>query len=382
MFSTAIGAMALGSRRLWSAEETFPKTRAVLRGGMQRGLHIGAQVHVARDGRTAADIALGEARPGVAMRPDSLMTWFSMTKPVTSMCIGQCWERGKVQLDDPVAKYVPEFGKHGKERVTIRHVLTHTSGFPKADDGARSKKTWEEVTALICDARLEEGWEVGRHALYHPSAGMHMLGEIVQRVSGKPFSTYVREEIFIPLGMRDSWVGMPAEVRAGYGDRIGMMMDTDGEKPVETSVHREIGWERWATLCIPGGNGHGPMKELTRFYEAMLGRGAREGKRVLAEKTVDEFTKVHRPSAPTFRGKNAQPPWGLGISRLRGIGGAHAAEGTFGHGGSASSISFCDPVNRVVAAVVCNGRCKPPEHAARMREIATAIYADLGLAKT
>jgi CubicO group peptidase (beta-lactamase class C family) len=382
VFSTAVGlAAAVAPRRVWAASAAaLPKTEAVLRRGMERGWHIGAQIYVARDGKTVADLALGEAKPGVPMTPDTLMTWYSSTKPLTSLCVGQCWERGQLQLDDPVAKHVPEFARHGKERVTIRHVLTHTSGFPNADLAVRFKRPWAETIAAICDAKLEEGWEVGRHARYHPTSGMYMLGEIVARVSGLPFARYIRRELFEPAGMRDCWVGMPAEVYRKYGDRMGTMMNTDAGPPVPAEHYAGIGQDGWATQCVPGGNGHGPMRELARFYELLRRGGELDGKRVLAAKTVAEFTRVHRPDAPNFRGKGAAAAWGLGISRQRAVGGVHCSAQTFGHGGSLSSLAFCDPEKRVVAAFVCNGRPKQADHAARVREITAAIYEDLGLA--
>lgn len=378
------GVVALTPRRIWAqAGEALPQTRAVLQRGMERGLHLGAQLYVSRAGRTMADFGVGQAKPGVPMTADTLMTWYSSTKPLTSMCVGQCWERGQLQLDDPVAKHVPEFARHGKEKITIRQVLTHTSGFPNADLAVRFRRPWAEVIAAICDAKLEDGWEIGRHAQYHPTAGMQMLGEIVARVSGRPFERYIRTQLFEPLGMKDSWVGMPAEVYRKYGDRMGTMMNTDGAQPVPAEHYSAIGQNGWATICVPGGNGHGPMRELARFYEMMLGGGELNGRRVLAAKTVAEFTRVQRAEAPNYKGKAGAlaPAWGLGISRQRAVGGPHCSPATFGHGGSLSSLAFCDPEHRLVAAFVCNGRPKQADHATRMREIAAAVYADLGLAR-
>ncbi len=379
--STVGAALVAGPRRGWAAVEPLPKTRAILLEGMRQGLHLGGQIYVSRDGRTVADFGVGEAKPGVAMTADSLMTWYSSTKPLTSLCVGQCWERGKLQLDDPVAKHVPEFAQHGKDKVTIRHVLTHTSGFPNADLAARFRRPWAEVVAAICASKLEEGWEVGKHAMYHATSGMQILGEIVARVSGMPFDRYIRTQLFEPLGMKDSWVGMPADVYRKYGDRLGTMMNTDGAKPVPAEHYNEIGEQGWATICVPGGNGHGPMRELARFYEAMLGQGEWQGKRVARKETVAEFTRVHRPAAPNYKGKagTTAPAWGLGFSRQRAVGGAHCSDQTFGHGGSLSSLAFCDPQKRVVAAFVCNGRPKQADHAARVRAITAAIYEDLGL---
>src|SRR5207237_9637854 len=131
----------------------------------------------------------------------------------------------KLELDDPVARHIPEFGKNGKDKVTIRHVLTHTGGFPHADAGVALDHPFDEVIKAICDAKLEEGWVPGQKAQYHPTSGWYILGELVQRVDHRPFYRYVREEIFEALKLMDCWVGMPAEKFRAYGDRIGVMMN-------------------------------------------------------------------------------------------------------------------------------------------------------------
>ena len=99
----------------------LPKSRAVLERGIDEGLHPGAQLYVSRRGEPVAELALGEARPGVAMRPDTLVLWLSSTKPVAAVAIGQLWERGLLRLDDPIALHEPEFAQGGKDGITIRH---------------------------------------------------------------------------------------------------------------------------------------------------------------------------------------------------------------------------------------------------------------------
>ncbi|MDQ1510718.1 MAG: hypothetical protein QOG50_2562, partial [Actinomycetota bacterium] len=105
----------------------------VLEQGIAQGSHIGAQLYVSHRGAVVADLALGRARSDVAMRTDSMMTWFSMTKAVTAVAVAQQWERGALDPDDAVIRHLPEFGAAGKERITIRHLLTHTAGLANAD---------------------------------------------------------------------------------------------------------------------------------------------------------------------------------------------------------------------------------------------------------
>src|SRR5258708_6585920 len=93
----------------------LPRTLAVLRKGLEAGLHIGAQGTILQHGKTVSEFALGESRPGVAMSDDTLMLWFSACKPVGGVAIAQLLERRLVDLDDPVAHIIPEFGVKGKE---------------------------------------------------------------------------------------------------------------------------------------------------------------------------------------------------------------------------------------------------------------------------
>jgi CubicO group peptidase (beta-lactamase class C family) len=156
------------------------KASTVIEAGIKARLHLGAQLYVSRDGNTVGDLAFGEAREGVAMRPDTLMLWMSSIKPVTAVAVAQMWERGKLDLDDPVARHIPEFAAKGKERVTIRHVLTHTGGFPGAVL-QWSADPWEKTIAELCAAPLEPGWVPGERMGYHVASGWYTLAEIVRR---------------------------------------------------------------------------------------------------------------------------------------------------------------------------------------------------------
>src|SRR5262249_8862710 len=157
-----------------------------------------------------ASIAVGEARPGVAMRPESLVLWLSSTKPVAAVAIAQLWERGLLDLDDPIARHVPEFASHGKEAITLRHALTHTGGFRLLQVG-RPVASWDELIARIGATRLEPRWVRGEKPGYHLSSSWFVLGEVVRRLDGRAFDDSVRTEIFEPLGMHDCWIGMPVD---------------------------------------------------------------------------------------------------------------------------------------------------------------------------
>src|SRR5690606_21682478 len=106
--------------------------------------------------------------------------------------------------------------------------------------------------------------------------------ELVQRIAGRPFSEYVRAEIFLPLAMEDSWLGMPVEQYHAYGDRLGIMVDTMRGK---FTPHRYTSPEA-ASQSVPGGNAFGPMHDLAQLYHMLAGGGEWNGVRILSEQSV------------------------------------------------------------------------------------------------
>jgi CubicO group peptidase (beta-lactamase class C family) len=361
--------------------QELSRTTALLEAGIVDGLHVGAQLYASLRGPVAADIALGDARPGVGMRPDTLMLWMSSSKPVAAVAIAQLRERGVLDFDDAVARHIPEFAANGKESITIRHILTHTAGI-RAVIGQWESDDWDETIGNISSgARIEPGWELGEKAGYHVATSWYILGEIVRRADGRPYRDYVREAIFTPLGMSDSWIGMPPDVYDGYGQRMGILADTSRGAATFATPGAD---KADALLCRPGAGGRGPMRELARLYEALLdgGRG------VLQPESVRQLTTPQRIGLydHTFR---HEMDWGLGFiinSAKYGVEtvpygyGRHASEDTFGHSGSQSSCAFADPAHGLAVAIVWNGMPGEPKHQKRQRETLTALYEDLGLA--
>lgn len=365
-----------------SCSDALPRTTAAIDAGMVDGSHVGAQLFVSRAGETIADFAVGDARPGVAMTSDTLMLWLSATKPIAAICVGQLWEREKLRLDDRVAQHLPEFGVKGKQTITLRHLLTHTGGI-RAAASNWGRGGWDETITSICAAPIEPGWTPGRKAGYHTAASWFILGELVRRIDGRPFEHYVREEVFLPLKMNDSWIGLPPERYAAYGQRIGVMQNTDGPSPEPHT------WDtpETAALCKPGGNGRGPTRELARFYQMLLNGGSLDGARIVLPQTVEAMTARQRVGLFDHTFKHVMD-WGLGfipnnnqygVDTIRYGYGPHASWRTFGHGGQQSSVAFVDVKHQLVAAVVFNGTPGEAAHDRRLRAVLTGLYEDLKL---
>ena len=349
---------------------------------MEAGLHVGVQLAVSVAGEPVGALALGEARPGVAMSADTLMPWFSCTKAVTATALLQQWDRGEVDLDDLVRSHIPDFAQHGKGAVTIRHLLTHTAGLRNADGTAAEVRTMspEQWLERICASPLEDGWVPGRRAGYHARASFVVLGEIVHLIDGRPFDEYVRNEVFTPLGMADSWLALSPERYRAYGDRMGAMHDTSGAEP---RVIRGLAADDAYGHCVASGSGVGPMTDLVRLYESLLG----VGQPVLSRQAAEAMSARHRTGMvdETF---GTTIDWGLGVmvnswhyrQRPAPYGyGDHASRRAFGHGGSQSSLAFADPEHGLTVALVCNGMPGEPKNHKRTQPAITALYEDLGL---
>jgi CubicO group peptidase (beta-lactamase class C family) len=396
----------------------LPLTRDAILDGARQGFHLGAQLYASRHGDVIADGTAGEIRPGQPLHRDHLMLWLSSTKPVAAVAIAQLWERGLLELDDPVARHIPEFAAHGKGAITLRHLLTHTAGIRLLDTGW-PRDPWDAIIARIAAMRPEPRWVPGRKAGYHDASSWFLLGEVVRRLDGRPFCRYVRQEVFEPLAMHDSWVGMPVERYREYRERGSLcpLYDTagvpggpGGGAPAPKPLGRDS--EAWCTGTHPGGNGYGPMSQLGRFYEMLLARGRppgapsggagatavaaatagagadATGRPLLSPQAVEAMTARHRAGMFDHTFQHVLD-WGLGFivnSRQYGADtvpygyGDHASPRTFGHSGYRSSTGFADPEHGLAVALAFNGTPGADAHERRIRAVLDALYQDLGLA--
>jgi CubicO group peptidase (beta-lactamase class C family) len=348
----------------------------------QAGLHDGAQLYVSHQGKTLLDTAVGESVPGRLLQPDDLMLWYSSGKPVTTVAILQLWERGAIGLDDLVGRYIPNWGA-GKERVTIRHVLTHTGGFTMVgrEEPFDKDLPYQEVVKRIAAHPVE--WEPGTKGGYHPSTGWKILGAVVEAVDGRAIGRYVAEEVLGPAGMPDSWLGIPEAEQARLGDRLAPVhwkghalaipVDGGGVRMLEYRIEQIHNQPWFVAKAEPGGGMRGPARELGRLYESLLGFGPP----VLEPRTVEVMAAVHRYGLPDVVFAGQKLPWGLGVQVAGSFSGGPGRR-AFGHGGMASSRGLADPDAGLVFVFVANGLPDPLRNEQRMYEVTDALYSALG----
>lgn len=272
------------------------------------------------------------------MREETLFGIMSMTKPISATALMMLVDEGKVSVDDPVEKYIPAFA-HAKtasgeavKGLTIRHLLTHTSGLG-GDQGCYEslEATANSLAARPFDFQPGERWQYGPN--------INVVGRIVEIVSGQPFDQFLEERIFSPLGMNDTTFELSDEQRQRTAQLYHKSAEGSSLVPAE----------RWGNAgepgCVasPSGGLFSTVGDLHRFYQMILGGGQLAGKRIISSAAVDQMTKAQ--TGDLTAGFTPGSGWGLGWGLVRepqGVTGMLSA-GSFGHGGAYGTEAWIDP---------------------------------------
>ncbi len=368
-------------------DQSFAPVKDLLERQIEDGLHPGAQLCVALDGETIVDFGVGEAvaGTGTALTHDSVMPLFSSAKPITAVAIGVLVDSGRLNFDDPVATHVPEFAAHGKSNIQVRHLMDHTSGL--ADDAlADGGSDRAEVIARLCDSPAIPGWVPGERAAYLPTAGWHMLGEVVARASGSDFESFVQSFLLEPLQMIDTHPLIDTATAGKLGSRLAVMHNTRRRDPLVMTPDPAYAPEQLGRFVRPGSSFHGPAHDMLKLYSMLLARGMpAEGERIISEETVALLTtRQHDGLLDETFGVVMDRGLGFFIDSQRhgpavpyGYGRA-ASPATFGHGGKESSTGFADPERGLAVSLVFNGMPGEPAHDRRLKQVLAAVYEAMG----
>lgn len=341
--------------------------------GLAQGLHSACQACVIHRGRPATLLALGESAPGIPLTPDSILLWMSAGKPLLAAGLGLLWQDHLLGWDDPVVRYLPEFGTHGKESLTLRHLLDHTGGFRQADPIRET--SWPAQVAAVCATRREPQWVPGEKQGYHLGGSWTILGAVLERITGERLAPWLRRHLFEPLGMDSTWAGgLPAEAATWPHGRLALMQES---RNGHCRPHPFWSLEENLRACWPGSNTLSTARDMARFYQALL----EGGQGVLAEATVRELTTPTHPARfdATFKRPmrfhlgflfDAKQPGEAWHSYGYG---AAAGPRTFGHGGNQSTTAFADPDRQLAVALAFNAMPGDLLHQQRTRSALDAI---------
>jgi CubicO group peptidase (beta-lactamase class C family) len=353
------------------------------------GVHPGLQLCVRRGGQVLLHRALGHASgngpddppdgPKVAMALDTPVNVFSASKAIAAMVIHKLDERRVLHLEDRVCDYIPEFGRYGKHRITLRHILSHRAGIPNLPAEALDLELLSDadrVTEFLCEARLSS--RPGRLLAYHAVSGGFVLAEVVRRATGHDIRTVLQREVCEPLGFRWTNFGVaPADV-----ERVALNYFTGPPllPPISTVLERALGVgiqeavelsndPRFITGIIPSANVMTTAFELSAFYQCLLNGGELNGVRVFEPFTVRHATSEQSIWEIDF---TLMFPlrYGLGFMLGNKTIGPFGADNpyAFGHIGLSNTFSWADPERDLSVALVTTGKPIISLHAVRLVE--------------
>lgn len=301
-------------------------------------------VHVEANG--LADLATKKP-----MQVNATFWLASVTKPFTAVAALMLQDEGKLNLSDPVAKYLPQFAdlktpSGQPANLTLRHLLTHTSGLAEIQRGAYATKHTLAETI--------DGYFPAAPMLYEPgtrwkytSIGFDVIGRIVEIISGKSYDVFLQERLFDPLGMKDTTFYQTDEQFARLATNYGRNSAGNSLDPRALQFGRPV---RGQFPPVPGGGLHSTATDVARFGQMLLNHGAFEGKRYLSEAAYQTLTTIQTGDLVTGFSTGQQNKvlgWGTGAYVLRAPhAGASSAlsPGSFGHPGACGTHLIVDPV--------------------------------------
>ena len=354
---------------------------------------LGAGLCIQVGGETVVDLWAGVAdlERTKPWNRDTLVNTYCAIKPFTAVATLMLVEDGKLALDQPIAHYWPEFAQGGKDQVTLRQVLSHTSGTPALRLPSRTPEMydWDEMVKNTAAEPL--WWQPGTDLGYGATTYGWILGELIRRVDGREPCRFIRERITEPNGLevqlgvaeqdfhRIAHFGR-AEGREGDSFAIALrhVMSKQPEHVATLAfTNPAVGPKqttdpRWWSYRQPGVNGHGTAHGLAGFYSALLGG------RLIGPELLSEFTREHSNSMDRVLLR----PMRYGLGCMLEQQADHAASkcmgpNTFGHVGLGGPVSFADPERDVSFGFVTTTIGSHVLLDPRVRKLATLAYAAL-----
>jgi CubicO group peptidase (beta-lactamase class C family) len=363
------------------SEERLARIDQMLLHSIENNQIPGAVALIARNGKIVYYKAFGMAdhETNRSLKRDDIFRIASQSKAITSTAIMMLWEEGKFRLDDPISKYIPEFEnarildsldlsdttyivRPAKDQITIRHLLTHTSGIGYGIiDNAEFRKIYQKAGIIdlfttkpvTIEENIKKLAELPLHhnpgEKYTYSEGLDVLGYLIEKLSGKPLDEFFQERIFRPLGMNDTYFYLPDSKI----DRIVPVQTKKDDKWIRytNTVYDPDYPIKGAKAFFSGGAGlSGTAKDYATFLQMYLNYGELNGVRLLSRTTV-QFIMANQIGDLWGSGSYYGLAFGVLDQKGQDMGGRGSA-GTFDWGGYFNTQYFADPMENTIGILM------------------------------
>jgi CubicO group peptidase (beta-lactamase class C family) len=330
----------------------------------QRGLGA-ASILVARQETIVLHKGFGHLSPqpgSPAVEPDSVYIVASITKPVTATALMMLVERGQVSLSDPVSTYLPEFAGGERNKVRVLDLLAHTSGLPDMlPENTELRRAHAPLSEFVRRTYTTPLLFAPGTAFRYQSMGVLLAAEIVAKISGLPLREFEQKEIFEPLGMQHSALGLG-------GLRIADTVQVEDSGEGSWNANSEY----WRNMGHPWGGMHTTTMDLAILLRTFLNGGAYTGKRILSPTAVTAMTSDQ--NAPL------KAPWGIGWALGRSTAwnefGDLVSPRAFGHAGASGTVAWADPETQLLCVILTN-RPLSVDNGRFLRLISNAVAASI-----
>jgi CubicO group peptidase (beta-lactamase class C family) len=346
--------------------------QGVIRADIKAGLYHGAVIKVARGGVVALDVSIGaeDAAQSRPLRSESVFSIFSITKAFTNILTLRAIEAGRFALTTPISDLIPEFSGEKRRAVTLFHLLSHQAGFPIIFEVKPNMyiDRFDEMVAAVCEV-VQPVDPPGEKVAYSPLVNHVLMAEAVRRTDPqkRSYRAIVQDEILTPLKMRDTAVGLRADLKPRK-----VVPDFRGNYPIGHRGHSNYGpngafEEEHAEMPWVGVVSTVP--DMFRLAEMLRLNGALDGARILSPATLELARRNWTGEKPNelYKAVANRAGWrpypaymGLGFA-IRGVGLHHAIYGTlcspetFGNYGAGSVLFWVDPVRELTFAFLSAG---------------------------
>lgn len=295
--------------------------------------------------------------PGT-LRDDAIFLVASITKPIVVLGVLKLIEQGALLLNDRVKHFIPEFGCAGKHGITVRHLMTHTSGLPDMLPNNRELRSAQaplsEFVKQICELTPDE--PPGRIVQYQ-STGIAILGELIFRITGRPAPGFLQDEIFQPLGITDTALGITDDWLSGPSPQVDRIVEVRIPEELEIEPHWNWNSAYWRGFGAPWGGLFTTPADLSKLVRMLQQGGEFLGQRLFSPQTIREATRDQLPeitglSVAARQGKGWGLGWQIVTSAKSDYYGDLLSPAAYGHGGATGTVLWVDPELNAAAIIL------------------------------